>query len=51
MLGLGMKGFYTTIDPGNKNTPHWSEINGCSEVRRHPELKLNLPPELFFMVS
>lgn len=23
MMGLGMKGFYTTIDPGNKNTPHW----------------------------
>ena len=31
MLGLGTKGFYTTIDPGNKNTPHWSEINGCKK--------------------
>jgi hypothetical protein len=39
MMGLGMKGFYTTIDPSgpdasgqeDKKTPHWSEINGCKE--------------------
>ena len=32
MMGLGMKGFYTTIDPGDpESTPHWSEINGCEE--------------------
>jgi hypothetical protein len=28
-LGLGMTGYYTTIDPGDPKTPHWSAINGC----------------------